>query len=164
MRKFILTLVVAALTVGTHAQSCKYKMDGVDKATGKQTRVTKSKMVFIAPFKYDAKVSFQKVDSDYSVIWIMEYSAGGGSKVANKDAELIFVLQDGTEVKLKRGDEKETYPITKEQMDSLLKSKVSSMRYYYTNVKTNEYTNHPFYQATDSEANDIQEIVKCITI
>lgn len=162
MRKIILLLTFLTLTLCSQAQNCKYKKDEVDKTTGKKILITKSKMVFSAPFKYDAKISLQKVDSDYSVMWIMEYSAGGATKIANKDAELIFVLQDGTEVKLKRGNEKETYPITKEQMDSMLKSKVSSMRYYYTNVKTNEYTNHPFYQATDGEAEDIQELIKCI--
>lgn len=155
-------LTVTALAITTNAQNCKYKTDEVDKTTGKQTKITKSKVFLMAPFRYDARMILQKIDTDYSVKFFLEYSAGGVNKVANKDAELIFVLQDGTEVILKRGNEKEIYPISKEQMDSMLKSKVSTIRYYYTNVKTNEYEHHPFYQASDGEAKDIQELIQCI--
>ncbi|HEY0029130.1 MAG TPA: hypothetical protein VGC65_00115 [Bacteroidia bacterium] len=162
MKTLFSLLTILGLSLIAPAQNCKYKIDGVDKTTGKQTTITKSKMIWSVPFKWAVQMSMQEVDSECSVVFVFDYSAGGATKVANKDAELIFVLQDGTEVKLKRGNEKETYPITKEQMDSMLKSKVSTMRYYYTNVKTNEYTNHPFYQATDGEADDIQALIKCV--
>lgn len=163
MKKIISTIALSmALFSIMDAQNCKYSTNEVDKTTNKLVKETKSKVVWEKPFDSQGKMSAKKVGDDCFLTFVYGRGFGGAEFVVNKGNELTLVLEDGTEVKLKRGDEKETYPISKEQMDQLLKSKVSVIQYWYTEVKTNTYTHPAFYKVTDSQAENVQELVKCI--
>lgn len=159
-----ITFIVLSLLIGqlAFAQNCKYKTNELDKTTNKMVKETKSKVVWEKPFDSQGKMTAKKVGDDFFLTFIYERGLGGAEFVVNKGNELIFVLENGTEVKLQRGDEKETYPITKDQLDLLMKSKVSVIQYWYTEVKTNTYTHPAFYKVSDSQAENIQELVKCV--
>lgn len=159
-----ITFIVLSLLIGqlAFAQNCKYKTNELDKTTNKMVKETKSKVVWEKPFDSQGKMTAKKVGDDFFLTFVYDRGLGGAEFVVNKGNELIFVLENGTEVKLQRGDEKETYPITKDQLDLLMKSKVSVIQYWYTEVKTNTYTHPAFYKVSDSQAENIQELVKCV--
>lgn len=163
MRKIIVTIAFSlAICSILDAQNCKYRTNEVDKTTNKMVKETKSKVVLEKPFVAQGKMTAKKVSDECFLTFVYEGGIGTADFTVNKGNELILVLEDGTEVKLQRGNEKETYPITKEQMDQLLKSKVSTLQFWYTIVKTNEYTHPAFYKLDDSQAENVQELVKCI--
>jgi len=163
MKKIILAIAFSVTFMSVSiAQNCKYKMNEVDKTTGKMVKETKSKVVWEKPFDSQGKMSAKKVGDEYFLTFTYDRGFGGAEFIVNKGNEFTLVLENGTEIKLYRGDEKETYPITKEQLEQLLKSKVSVIQYWYTEVKTNTYTHPAFYKLTDSQAENVQELVKCI--
>lgn len=156
----MITTIMLLLTVSMYSQDCDYKTNELDKATGKFTKVTERKTVADG-MSSGAKMATQKIGDECSVKWT--YLAGFNMTkfFVNKDAELIFMLEDGSKVTLKRGVEKDNYPITKEQMDALLKSKTSAVQYYYTVLKTGEYGKES-YLMEKKWAERIQDLIKCI--
>jgi hypothetical protein len=142
------------------AQDCKYSTDEMDKATNKMTKITKKRSVWDVPFASEGKMAMAKIGDDYSLDFVYEPAMGKGGFMVNQGAELSFALEDGTEVKLVKV--KENYPITKEQLDQLLKSKVSVIRFYYTELKTGTYTHPSFYKPNGKQADNIQRLAKCV--
>lgn len=143
------------------SQDCNYKTNEVDKATGKTLKITKSKMVADNPFVSALKISGQKNGNDCSLNFLYDGGFGGKNMIVNKNAEVNITLEDGTEVKLLRGTEKDNYPISKEQINSLLKSKASMIQYYFTLARNGEYKKE-VYKISGGGADKIQDIMKCI--
>ena len=145
----------------TWAQDCKYETNEMDKSTNKVTKITKKKTVWDVPFASEGKMSLSKIGDEYSVGFFYENAFGGtGGFIVNQNAELSFQLEDGTDIKLLKV--KDGYPITKEQLDQMLKSKVVLIRFYYTELKTGTYTHPSFYKPDGKQAGHIQSLVQCV--
>jgi hypothetical protein len=159
-KKLILfTLLITSFVI--KAQDCNYEKNEMDKATNKLTKITKKKTVCDNPFVSAGKMGTQKVGDSCSVNWKYDGGFGGAAFIVNRNAELIFTLVDGTIVKLLRGPEKDNYPITKEQMDAMMKSKTSLIQYYYTEVKSGDYDKQSYIIA-EKNGDKIMELIKCI--
>jgi hypothetical protein len=156
-----LCLVLMGITHPSFAQGCSYSVDELDKVTNKVTKITKKKTVWDVPFASEGKMSLSKIGDEYSVGFFYENAFGGtGGFIVNQNAELSFQLEDGTDIKLLKV--KDGYPITKEQLDQMLKSKVVLIRFYYTELKTGTYTHPSFYKPDGKQAGHIQNLVHCV--
>lgn len=157
----ILTLILFVSFLEVKSQNCSYKTNEVDKSSGKNMKITKSKMVADNPLVSALKISGQKNGDDCSINCLYDAGFGGKNMIVSKNAEFIITLEDGTEIKLLRGTEKDNYPISKGQINSLLKSKASMIQYYFTSAKTGEYKKE-VYKISSGGADKIQDIMKCI--
>ena len=82
------------------AQNCKYSQNGVDKFTGKLTKVTKD-FKFIETFASEGFLSIQKADTSLSLT--LTYRTSFSSKIkVNDGAELSFLLEDGSIITIKK--------------------------------------------------------------
>lgn len=99
-----ITFIVLSLLIGqlAFAQNCKYKTNELDKTTNKMVKETKSKVVWEKPFDSQGKMTAKKVGDDFFLTFVYDRGLGGAEFVVNKGNELIFVLENGTEVKLQR--------------------------------------------------------------
>ena len=182
MKLFSLTLILifSQLTF-INAQNCKYEINEVDKFTGKYTKLTKPEKV-ISTFFTTGEFSVKKIDNSY--FFIFDYVLSSYSNFdpysIKKNAQLIFLLENGETVTLKSADDingtKKTtvgippvyscyltnvsYPVTKNQIDQFFKSKVQSIRFYRTESNGKEdYLDNDLKKKNQE---DIQNLIKCI--
>jgi len=163
LRKLLLCSIIGTTLTTSIAfsQDCNYEKNAMDKTTGKLIKLTKMKTVCDNPAVSAGKMSTQKNGDDCSVNWKYDRGFNNTKFVVNKGSELIFVLDDATIINLKRGEEKDNYPITKEQMESMLKSKVTIIKYFYTVIKNDTYDKET-YTPSAKEGSKIQDLIKCI--
>jgi len=138
------------------AQNCKYSQNGVDKFTGKLTKVTKD-FKFIETFASEGFLSIQKADTSLSLT--LTYRTSFSSKIkVNDGAELSFLLEDGSIITIKKAGV--GYVINSKQLKKLMTTRTKTLRYYYTD-------NGGIYKFDDieikkSNAEDLMERIPCV--
>lgn len=162
-------------------QNCKYEVNEVDKFTGKVTKITKPKKV-IATFFTAGSFSIKRTDSDY--FFILNYGLSSYKRFdpykINAGAQLILLLENGEKITLSTNDDikgiKKTtigippvyscylknvsYPVTKKEIDILLKSKVMSIRFYRTESNGKEDYVDSVIKTNKQEV--IQQLIMCL--
>jgi hypothetical protein len=179
--KIIILLIVSAIFSSFTAQNCKYKINEIDKFTNKYTKLTYPERV-IHTFATNGLFSVKKIDSSY--FFIFDYYLGSYSNFepysVKKSAQLIFLLESGETITINSADDingtkkiaiglppvyfcyltNVSYPVTKNKIDMLLKSKVKSIRFYKTESNGKEdYTDN---EIKEKNQDDIQNLIKCV--
>lgn len=182
MQKTIIILFLTLLSFGnSYAQNCKYKVNELDKFTGKYTKITKSEKV-IATFYTAGEFSVKKIDTSYFFIFdyvISSYSNFDPYSI-QKSAQLIFLMESGDIITLHSDDNingtkkvvaglppvylcyltNVSYSLSKSQIDLFFKSKVKSIRFYRT--ESNGKEDFIDNDIKKDNQDDIQNLIKCV--
>lgn len=181
MKKTLFLATMCCLMIGANAQNCKYKVNEVDKFTGKYTKQTKFETV-VSSFYTVGEFGIRKVDT--STVFVFNYVVSAYKQfdalLIAEGAQLLFLLENGETVTLKcqhqiNGEKKTTiglppvyscnlnnamYPVTKSQLDLFLKHKVKSIRFYRTSGNgQEEFVDNDI---KNKNKDDIQDLVKCM--
>jgi|GEM_PF-1498529 len=178
---FLIHLLIFASLTNINAQNCKYKINEIDKFTGKYTKLTKPEKV-IATFYTTGEFSVKRTDTSY--FFIFDYVLSSYSNFdpysIKKSAQLIFLLENGETVTLNSADDingtKKTviglppvyvcyltnvsYPVTKNQIEQFNKSKIKSIRFYRT--ESNGKEDYLDNEIKKKNQDDIQSLIKCV--
>ncbi len=182
MKLISLTLIlIFSYVTNIKAQNCKYKINELDKFTGKYTKLTKPEKV-IGTFYTSGEFSVKKIDTSY--FFIFDYVLSSYSNFdpysIKKNAQLIFLLENGETLTLKSADDingtkkiivgippvyscyltNVSYPATKNQIDQFFKSKVKSIRFYRT--ESNGKEDYIDNEIKKKNQDDIQNLIKCL--
>jgi len=161
MKQIRLILLIILIPFVSFTQNCSYELNEVDKFNGKVTKITKAKKVIASWQKqknlkfYNAgSFSVKRIDSDYFLIFdyeIQKYKRFDPYNI-NSGTQLILLLANGEKITLSTNDKingtKKTiigippvycsylsdinYFLTRKEIDLLLQSKVTSIRFYRT--------------------------------
>ena len=177
----IATILLTFFSHFANAQTCRYKTNEIDKFTNKYTKLTKSEKV-IGTFYTSGEFSVKKIDTSF--FFIFDYVLSSYSNFdpysIKKEAELIFLMENGETITLKSADNingiKKTvvgippvyecfltnasYVVNKNQIDLFFKSKVKSIRFYRT--ESNGKEDYIDNEIKKRNQDDIQNLLKCI--
>jgi len=180
MRYFIIVIFLASYVTGK-AQTCRYKTNGKDKFTNKYVKLTKPEKV-IGTFYTAGEFSAKKVDTSY--FFIFDYLLSRYSDFEpygiKKSAQLIFLLENGETVTLYSDDYIQgtkniidglppvyccyltnvSYPVTSNQLEQFISSKVISIRFYRT--ESNGKEDYVDNEIKKKDQEDIQNLIKCL--
>ena len=162
-------------------QNCKYKNNGIDKFTNQYVKLTKSEKVF-GTFTTSGSFSAKKVDTSY--FFIFDYSICSYSDFdpysIQQGASLSFLLENGSIITLYTGDNIKgaksilatkppmyicelpnvSYPISKNEVDLFLRSKVKTIRFYRS--ESNGKEDYIDNELKKKNQDDIQNLIRCI--
>lgn len=158
MKKIILGLVIVAFFSATNvfSQNCKYEVNGIDKFSGKMTKLTK-KEKFIATFNSEGYVALEKADTTFNLI--LSYRTSFSKKVTvNEGAELSFLLEDAKIITLKKTSG--NYAVTSNQLKVLMTIKTKTLRYYFTDQEGSY--KYEDIEIKSSYAQSFMDLVKCV--
>jgi len=182
MNKFLLlTFFFIAFKLQLVAQKCDYKINEVDKFTGKYTKFTKPEKV-IGTFFTAGDFSIKKVDTSFFFIfdYVLSRYRDFAPYSINKGARLIFLLENGDIITINSEDEIKgrkkvvyglppvyecyltnvSYPITKNQIDQFFKSRIKTIRFYRT--EDNGKEDYIDNEIKKKNQDDIQNLIKCV--
>lgn len=163
------------------AQTCKFKINELDKFTNKYTKLTKPEKV-IGTFFTAGEFSVKRIDTAFYFIFdyvLSSYSNFDPYSIRN-GAPLMFLLENGEVVTLNSADDingiKKTvvglppvyqcfltnvsYPVSRSQIDQFFKSRVSSIRFY--RAESNGKEDFLDNEIRPKNQDDIQELIKCV--
>ena len=165
----------------SYGQNCKYETNELDKFTDKVTKITKSKKV-VSSFFTAGAFSMKRSDSDYFIL--LDYGISSYKRFKpyniNKDAKLILLLSNGDKITLTtpdniKGVKKTTigippvyscylsnvsYPISKADIDMILKSQVTNIRFYRT--ESNGKEDFVDAEVKSKASKIINELIRCV--
>jgi len=154
--KNLILIALLFISVNVIGQNCKYETNGIDKFTGKMTKLTK-KVKLIATFSSEGFVSLQKADTTISLI-LSYRTSFSNSVTVNDGAELSFLLDNNKIITIKKAGI--GYSLTNNQLKTLMTSKTKTLRYFFTD-KSGNYKSEDI-EIKSSNADDFIELTKCI--
>lgn len=153
--KTIITTILLILSTLSFSQNCKYKINDVDKFTGKITKLTKAEKIF-ENSAIMVHVSVQKIDNNYSLILVCE-----GSfyvlRTIKPNSELLFLLENSKIITLKEKDG--VFPIKSDELKELMKSKSKTLRF---TLETKEGALQKEGEIKNGDAIRFTNLIKCI--
>lgn len=173
---FYLFLLSSALS-----QTCRYSVNEVDKFTGQLVRTTRPEKV-LSTFYTGGSFSVKRVDSAFALI--LDFTISSYSRVdlysISKGSELILLLTDGGKVSLQAADEirgskwtmiglppvyycelkNVSYPLTRAQLDQLLRTELATVRFYRRAPSGKE--DPVDTEIKPNNRDDLQELIRCV--
>ena len=181
MKKIIFIALFALIANISFSQDCKYLVNGTDKFTGKTSKLTKPLKV-VETLSAIVNFSVQREDTANGFLFHIDKTvvkSNGKNQInINKGFQLMFVLEDGSVISLKSDeniiseisstDQSDVfhvnlknvhYPISKNQLDKFLISKVKNIRFYFISETGKEF--YEDFEVKAKRQENIQELIKC---
>jgi len=181
MKKTIILIAFLTSCFAINAQNCKYKVNEIDKFTGKFTKITKPKTV-IATWFTAGEFSVKKEDTNYYFIFnygLSKYSNFEAYSI-NPGAKLMFMLEDNSIVTLEtkyliKGSmsvvygippvyvcalNNVVYQISLSDCQKFFNSKVKTIRFYRS--ESNGKEDYIDNEIKERNKDDIQQLIRCI--
>lgn len=188
--KDVFLTIIAAISINSYAQNCKYEKNEIDKFTKKKIVITKSEKVFgtvntsgFYTVKQDGDNYY--IEFDYLVQTSFSGTSNAEKNIAIKqNDQLMFLLENDEVVTLTSSKTVQTqmkpnmatqlvnwelndvsYPITNEQLSTLLSAKTQTLRIYRTIGFDGQNPGQQDFMDVDikkGNQDDIQKLIQCI--
>lgn len=188
--KHVLLTITAAISINSYAQNCKYEKNEIDKFTKKKVVITKSEKVFATLNTSGFYTVKQDGDNFYIEFDYLVQTSFSGTSNAEKNIavkqndQLMFLLDNDEVVTLASAKTVQTqmkpnmatqlvnwelndvsYPVTKEQLNTLQSAKTKTLRIYRTIGFDGQNIGQQDFMDVDikkGNQDDIQKLIQCV--
>jgi len=177
---FLSSIAIMLISFSSMAQICKYEVNGVDRFTGKLTKITKPKTVMVS-FYTGGEFYIKMIDTNYYFVlnYTLSSYADFENYSINKGAKIMFLLEDESIITLSSYDNingsksvvfglppvyecrlnNVCYPISYNDIKKFY-SRVKSIRFYRN--ESNGKEDYIDYEIKERNKDDIRDLINCV--